>query len=341
MSPNLLAGLIAAGAALAALLFWPGLGLWARWRRQRHNRHQARAEDALKHLHASAQRGQAATLLSLAGALRLSQRAAIRLVEQLESLGWVVSRADGLRLTGEGERRAIEVIRAHRLWERYLADEARMPLTAIHAEAERREHNRPAGAVQALDAALGHPVTDPHGDPIPTGEGRLAQAPDRPLADWPLHTPARIVHLEDEPDTLYSQIVAEGLRPGQVVQVVEASGSRLALSDGEKEYSLSPLAAANVFVTPAKPAQPHEPAHTLADLKRGQQAAVRRLDDSLQGFTRRRLLDLGLTPGATVAAEMNSLFGDPMAYRVRGALIALRRDQARSVIVGEIKGIEG
>jgi Fe2+ transport system protein FeoA len=112
------------------------------------------------------------------------------------------------------------------------------------------------------------------------------------------------------------------------------------LSDGEKVFALAPLAAANVFVAPAERGARAEPALTLAGLKRGQQAAVRQLDDSLQGFTRRRLLDLGLTPGTTVTAELNSLFGDPAAYRVRGALIALRRDQAAQVLIRDVRESE-
>ncbi|MBI5567193.1 MAG: ferrous iron transport protein A [Chloroflexi bacterium] len=71
----------------------------------------------------------------------------------------------------------------------------------------------------------------------------------------------------------------------------------------------------------------------LSSLKPGQQATVYTLVESLQGFTRRRLLDLGMTPGARVTAEMPSMFRDPVAYRVRGTLIALRREQADLVLI--------
>ncbi len=312
---------------------WPRIGLLALWRRRGERRQRMLAEDALKHLHASAWRHHTATLQSLAGALRLSPPSTIKLIRQVEAQGWVTSRAEGLSLTPEGERLAIEVIRAHRLWERYLADEARMSLADIHAEAERREHNRAPETVQALDAALGYPATDPHGDPIPTADGKLAATPTKPLTDWPLGTPARISHLEDEPAIIFSQIVAEGLYPGKVVRVIEASAQRLVLSDGERVHTLAPIVAANVFVTPDDVEARPVSAKALTTLQAGQQAIVRRLDDSLQGFTRRRLLDLGLTPGTTITTEMRSLFGDPVAYRVRGTLIALRRDQAAKVFI--------
>jgi DtxR family Mn-dependent transcriptional regulator len=316
-----------------AVGLWPRIGLLALWRRRGETRQRMLAEDALKHLHASAWRHHTATLQSLAGALRLLPQSALKLIRQMEAQGWVASRAEGLSLTSEGERLAIEVIRAHRLWERYLADEARMPLADIHAEAERREHNRAPETVQALDAAMGYPAIDPHGDPIPTADGQLAATSTRPLTDWPLNTPARISHLEDEPAIIFSQIVAEGLCPGMVVRVIEASAQRLVLSDGERVHTLAPIVAANVFVTPDGVKALPIGAKALTTLRLGQQATVCRLDNSLQGFTRRRLLDLGLTPGTAITAEMRSLFGDPVAYRVRGTLIALRRDQAAKVII--------
>lgn len=331
---------LAAALLIAALaLLWPRAGLFALWQRHRQSVQRALAEDALKHLHACEWRGHTATLDSLAGSLRLSPRAAVVLASRIEAEGWLRTTEDGLRLTPEGEHVALAVIRAHRLWERYLADEARMPLTAIHAEAERREHDRPLDAVQELDAALGYPALDPHGDPIPTADGQMAHPLTRALTDWPPDTPARIAHLEDEPPMVFSQIVAEGLCPGLVVRVIEANSRRVVLSDGERLHTLAPIVAANIFVTPDGADQRPPASHNLAALRVGQQATVYRLDDSLQGFTRRRLLDLGLTPGTAIAAEMRSLFGDPAAYRVRGALIALRRDQAEKVVVNDIRNV--
>lgn len=317
----------------AALTLWPRHGLVASWRRRRERHARALAEDALKHLHAEAWQGHTATLGSVAGALRLSPRAALQLIRRMESRRWVSSRAGAVQLTPDGERLAVEVVRAHRLWERYLADEARMPLGDIHAEAEQREHDRPAGSVEAMAAALGYPTLDPHGDPIPSRAGRLERPPATPVTDWPPGAPARIVHLEDEPEAAYRQLVAERLSLGQVVQVIEAGPERIVLSDGEHLHTLAPIVAANVFVAPSAAPGRARARATLAALPPGRQAVVAGLDEALQGFTRRRLLDLGLTPGVPITAELRSLFGDPIAYRVRGALVALRRDQAAHVYI--------
>jgi DtxR family Mn-dependent transcriptional regulator len=76
----------------------------------------------------------------------------------------------------------------------------------------------------------------------------------------------------------------------------------------------------------------------LSELPDKKEAEIVALDESCQGFTRRRLLDLGMTPGARLFPEMRNFFGDPRAYRVRGTLIALRREQAAQIWVKAVEG---
>jgi DtxR family Mn-dependent transcriptional regulator len=309
------------------------MSLPAWWKRLRRTRQRVQVEDALKHLHTCEWQGHRATTDSLAGALGLSRRAAIKLSAQMQSQGWVGLAEGGLRLTPDGERLALQVIRAHRLWERYLADEARMPLAGVHAEADRREHRRDAETILALEAAMGYPKTDPHGDPIPTAEGELDRTESQALSEWPIGRPATIVHLEDEPEAIFSQIAAEGLRPGQRIKVIEADEHRIVFADDTETHVLAPVVAGNIFVIAAEPDGEPATIDRLTALKPGRSGIVHRLEDALQGFTRRRLLDLGLTPGAEITTEYASFLGDPVAYRVRGSLIALRREQARHVLV--------
>ena len=98
---------------------------------------------------------------------------------------------------------------------------------------------------------MGHPDVDPHGDPIPERDGELRPAGGTPLSAWPVAAPGRIVHLEDEPPLAYAQIAAVGLRLGQLVHIVEASPTRIVLSDGESEFTLAPMLAGNVHVAAA------------------------------------------------------------------------------------------
>jgi Fe2+ transport system protein FeoA len=71
----------------------------------------------------------------------------------------------------------------------------------------------------------------------------------------------------------------------------------------------------------------------LFELTHDQRGEIVTLDDAVQGFTRRRFLDLGLTPGTLIYPELKNFFGDPRAYRIRGTLIALRKDQAAQIWV--------
>jgi DtxR family Mn-dependent transcriptional regulator len=155
-----------------------------------------------------------------------------------------------------------------------------------------------------------------------------------PVTAWTAEGPARIVHIEDEPAIAYDQILATGLRLGQVIRIIERTSQRLVLSDGEAEYRLAPTVAANIEVAPL-PESEVAKAHAipLTTLLHNQPAEILSLDEAVQGFTRRRFLDLGLTPGTIISPELGNFFGDPRAYRVRGTLIALRKDQASQIWV--------
>ena len=107
------------------------------------------------------------------------------------------------------------------------------------------------------------------------------------------------------------------------------------ITDGDHEYRLAPAVAANVFLAPA-PAPAASDLVTLADLAQGDAAEVVALDANCQGFSRRRLMDLGFTPGARLEPALETFAGDPRAYRIRGTLVALRDEQAKQVQVRKL-----
>lgn len=325
----------ALAAAALALFLWPGTGLLARARGWRQASQREQVENALKRLLEAAQAGQPVTAGSLAEGRRLPRDAGERLVARLQAQGLVSIVDGGLRLTPEGERWALQVMRAHRLWERYLADEARLPLGRVHGEAHRREHRMSPEAIEDLDDALGRPAIDPHGDPIPDASGRLrAPASVTPLSAWAAGVPGRVAHLEDEPPVIYAQLLAQGIRLGQVLHIVQADPGRITVSDGENEIRLAPAAAANIGLVPlTEAARQRQASLRLSALPDGARGRITALDDACQGFTRRRFLDLGLTPGTEIVPELANAFGEPRAYRLRGTLIALRKDQAGMIWV--------
>ena len=101
--------------------------------------------------------------------------------------------------------------------------------------------------------------------------------------------------------------------------------------DGDTEHRLAHVVAANVQVAEAKRMTRPEGAIRLSQLKAGEVAEVIELDPECRGFSRRRLLDLGLTPETRVEVTLDNPFGDPRGFRVRGTTIALRNQQADQI----------
>ena len=318
---------------LVVVYFWPQKGLLARLRTSRALAERARLEDFLKHVHSRQLQGNLATTESLAGSFQLKRTDVVETVSGMEARGLISFLGSGINLTSQGNHLALQVVRAHRLLERYLFDELRMPLGTLHAEADRREHTLSTTDMDELDARLGYPKHDPHGDPIPTGSGALATLDTVSLVDWADGTAAKIVHLEDEPPELFSQILAAGLNPGMHIEILERSENQLVLFDGTEQYYITQLAATNVFVQ-ALPF-PVEPPRRLTSLGRGESARISGLES--RGLSRRRLLDLGLTPGTLITREFDAPLGEPTAFRVRDAMVALRREDAFGIFIESAK----
>lgn len=296
-------------------------------------------EDALKFLASHDPHNQGVPSQALAGYLKLSVATTAELVNRLCRQGLVKFQGNRVFLTPEGRREATRILRAHRLWEFYLAYTTDLPPQELHRRAEKQEHRLSPEQLRDLAARMGHPVRDPHGDPIPDEAGRgSVVAPGRPLTDVPSGTWVQVVHLEDEPDDIFAQIVAEGITPRTVLQVLQNRPTGVQLRLNGREFWLAPIVANNIQVQvlhEAPPAAP--PRRSLADLPVGTWARVDHISPRIQGLLRRRLLDLGFTRGARVKPVLKSAFGkgDPTAYWVRGSLIALRREQAREILIQE------
>ncbi|MCY3969905.1 MAG: metal-dependent transcriptional regulator [Acidobacteria bacterium] len=342
MNPLLALVILALVAGLAVLVAWPDRGWLWRWRSGWRALRRTRTEDALKHLFDCEYQGRQATHQSLVGVLRLGGRRSTELLARMEMLGLIVSAEGGFRLTAEGRSEALRVIRIHRLWERYLADETGLEPERWHPEAERREHRTSPEQAAELSVRLGHPPFDPHGDPIPTEEGELPPRAGRALTDFVAGDEVEVVHVEDEPAAVYAQLVAEGVHPGMKLRIASVAPERIRFEADLDEVVLAPVIAANIFAVPvADEARDgagvsSEATGSLSALAVGEQALVVGFSRFCRGMERRRLLDLGLLPGTLVEAKMASPSGDPIAYRVRGAVIALRRSQADQIQVQEL-----
>ncbi len=288
-------------------------------------------EDTLKEVYKLQRDETAVKAGALARAMGISEEMTEGLMEVLVTSGWAEGDVSaGIRLTTRGRERAQELIRAHRLWERYLVDREGMPLDAVHVEADRREHGMTPDEAAELDAELGHPAWDPHGDIIPDAGRRAPPPAGSPLAVCTPGDRLRILHVEDEPPALFAQLVVMGFRPGVEVEVVERKPGHLRVRIGSNLFSLATAAAERVDAAPA-PVLPVP----LSELPVGSRAMVAEVKGG--GKQQRRMLDMGLVPGAEVTAIRTAPLGDPIEYRIKGTAIAMRRSDADSILVEEVR----
>lgn len=325
---------VAAVCGVLALFFWPERGLFWRWQRTQQMSERVLAEDALKQIYEAQMSGRSANRHDLATALRISEHQLGALLSGMKQRELLASAADPITLTSDGNEHALHIIRAHRLWERYLAEETGYGATEWHQRAHTREHQLSPADLAALAARLNNPTHDPHGDPIPSTDGQVIAQDRRLLSDLTVGELGRIVHLEDEPPAVYAQVVAEGLAPGMEIRVLEATPQRIRFWADGNERILAPLLATNISVVPLtanESSGPVSPSARLTALKPGEDAVVAGIAPTCRGAERRRFLDLGILPGTRIEAALASPSGNPVAYRVRGALIALRHNQAEHI----------
>ncbi len=322
-------------ATIVALVFFPTYGLFSRWKRNRRKMKRAVIEDALKHVFDCEYKNIFCTTESIAGSLLLSTDEAAKLLTLLSTMGLLVTFDNGVKLTAEGRSYALRIIRIHRLWERYLADETSVPPTEWHSSAELAEHKLTAAEVETLAAQIGNPNFDPHGDPIPTPSGEIPPKKGHSLLSLKSGEFADITHIEDEPEAVYAQLIAQGLYVGMQVMMIERSNEHVRFAADGKDIVLAPLLTNNVTVAPITEEEKRitSPLESLASLKIGEEATVLSISKAMRGQQRRRLMDLGVVPGTPIRAEMKSATGDPTAYNIRGALVALRQQHATMIFI--------
>jgi DtxR family transcriptional regulator, Mn-dependent transcriptional regulator len=331
---------VAGAAALGVAAVWPGRGLLPRWREGRRLSARMRVEDALKHILKAEANRTVPSIDSIAGSGGLRRSEVASLLVEMEQRGLVAYGDGRLGLTPKGRELAVHVVRAHRLWESYLAEQTGVEEERWHELAERQEHLLSPQDAAALAARLGHPMHDPHGDVIPEPGGALAADSGQPLNAVAPQVPGVIAHIEDEPRAIFAQLSAQGLRPGMKTCVLEKDQHHVRFWADGREHVLAPTLANNIFVVPLPEVEARAlfGEEFLVGLKPGQRATVQGLSPACRGAERRRLLDLGFVAGTEVAAEMVSPGGDPTAYRVRGTLIALRREQANLIRITTAAG---
>jgi DtxR family Mn-dependent transcriptional regulator len=156
-------------------------------------------------------------------------------------------------LTPLGEKIALELIRHHRLIELYLMKGLGYGWERVHEEAERLEHHISEEFEASIERLLGFPKFDPHGDPIPTRDGRLPPLVTQTLDAQAVGALSVVRRVTDEDAALLLYLGEKGLHPGAEVRLLgrEPFGGSLRVEIAGREQQVSPQAARNVFVEPA------------------------------------------------------------------------------------------
>ncbi len=183
----------------------------------------------------------AASTTALAERLGVTPASASAMMRKLGDLGLVDHVPyKGVRLTPNGERLALEVLRHHRLLELYLSEALGVPWDRVHAEAEVLEHVLSDELEELIAAKLGHPTHDPHGDPIPSRDLVVDESPTQALASVEVGARGRLVRVSDSDPEMLRYLDARGIRPGDAFAVIEREpfGGPLMVSFGDRVHAV-------------------------------------------------------------------------------------------------------
>ncbi len=156
------------------------------------------------------------------------------------------------KLSQEGKKVALGVVRRHRLWEYFLVEKLRLGWDEVHDIAEQLEHITSQRLIDKLDEYLGFPDTDPHGDPIPDANGKMKVSPRVSLAQLPLHMPAEVCSVGSQSSELLEMLRHLHIKIGTRLEVkrrFDFDGSLEIKIRNIPLFVISQVMAQNLFVT--------------------------------------------------------------------------------------------
>lgn len=202
----------------------------------------ASVQDYAKAVYAlEARKGAAVSTTELAQRLGVTPGSVSAMVRKLGEVGLVEHVPyHGVKLTTEGRRVALEVLRHHRLLELFLAEELGMPWDRVHAEAEVLEHVLSEELEALIAARLGHPTVDPHGDPIPTIEFGIEERATHGLDELPVGAVGRFARVSDSDPEMLRYLAEHGIALGERLEVVDRQpfGGPVFVRFGEREHPI-------------------------------------------------------------------------------------------------------
>ena len=213
-------------------------------------------EDYLKAIYALSQTGEPAATSAIAESLDVQPASVTGMIKRLAETGMLEHVPyKGVRLTDEGARAALRVVRRHRILETYLCERLGYSWDDVHEEAERLEHAASEALIERMSAALGFPEYDPHGEPIPTRGGDIESVDLATLADARPGDRLRIRAVRDENSEELRSMAARGLVPGTRLQVCDPQSTAGAVevhleSASEPPHAVASALARHIYVVP-------------------------------------------------------------------------------------------
>ena len=193
---------------------------------------------------------------ALAAALRVSPSSVTSMLKTLHESGLAEHRPyEGVRLTDQGTRLALRVLRRHRLIELFLVQTLSLTWDEVHEEAEHMEHAVSDLLVDRIDEFLGHPELDPHGDPIPRSDGSIAVPDQTPLSRGVVGSQLILQRVLDQTPSFLRFLTEGKLEIGACMTVVsrEQAAGTITVVCQERETTLSQEAAHSLMTQPAAP----------------------------------------------------------------------------------------
>lgn len=192
--------------------------------------------------------------VSLAKALGLNPATVLEMVRKMTQKGLVEVKADKtIGLTEKGKKKALLTIRKHRLWEVFLVERLDYEWSEVHQLAEQLEHVESADLIDRLEAFLGYPAFDPHGDPIPDRTGRIKASATIALSSALRGKSYLVTSFAETDDAFLDHLGKLNIRPGVKVKVKEVNAYDQSLTAlvQKKELQLSEKVAQNILVQPS------------------------------------------------------------------------------------------
>jgi len=190
----------------------------------------------------------------IAEALGVSAPTVTATLGRLSERGLIERPEGAVRLTLDGRQLALDIVRRHRLAERFLVDALGLPWDEVHEEACQLEHALSPRVQRALETFLDNPSVCPHGHPIPSADGDIAALEGLPLCESGAGDEVEIVRIEDEGEELLSYLASLGMFPGTAVRVCDIAPFKgpLLVEVGESRYALGRDVAGKIVVATAE-----------------------------------------------------------------------------------------